>query len=42
MCGWYTGMPFMWMGGSFSVIGLIILLAIGAYWLGTRANHKNQ
>ncbi|RRK10661.1 hypothetical protein D1831_06255 [Lactiplantibacillus garii] len=41
MCGWYfTGMPFMWMGGSFGIFGLIILLAVGAYYLGTRSKHK--
>lgn len=41
MCGWYfTGAPFMWMGGSFGLISLIIVLAVGAYLLGTRSKHK--
>ncbi|MCG0680712.1 hypothetical protein [Lactiplantibacillus plantarum] len=43
MCGWaFTGgMPFMWMGGSLGIISLLILLVVGAYFLGTRSRHHD-
>ena len=43
MCGWaFTGgMPFMWMGGGLGIISLLILLAVGAYFLGTRSRHHD-
>ncbi|MDV0431784.1 hypothetical protein RXV91_12995 [Lactiplantibacillus sp. DA1] len=43
MCGWaFTGgMPLMWMGGGFGIISLLILLAVGAYFLGTRSRHHD-
>ncbi|EQM53616.1 hypothetical protein N692_04905 [Lactiplantibacillus plantarum EGD-AQ4] len=31
----------MWMGGSFGIIGFLILLAVGAYFLGTRSRHHD-
>lgn len=41
MCySWFSGMSWMW-GGSFLVVGLIVLGILGAYVLGTR-NGKSK
>lgn len=42
MCDWgFSGMSTMWFNGSLGFIGLLVVMAIGAYWLGKRSQHRN-
>lgn len=43
MCsGWFFmgGMPWLWMGGFFTLLLVVILGIGGAFWLGNRAAKK--
>jgi len=42
MCGWgFSGMSAMWLSSSLSFVVLLVVLAIGAYWLGKRSHHRD-